>query len=111
MDPTNSKRQRTGSSSELVPCIKRSCPWFDDGNIILQAEFEQFKVYSGILSAKSEIFRDMFSIPQPVEGDGVVEGCHVVHLSDTAEEVRYVLDALYNGRSVVTPHLRPAHCS
>jgi hypothetical protein len=51
----------------------------------------------------------MFSLPQPVEGDEVVEECPVVCLSDTAEDVRYVLEALYNGRLAKTPHSGLVH--
>jgi len=71
--------------------------WFDDGNIILEAELTQFKVYRGILSRSSAIFRDMFEVPQPAE-DTTVDGCLVVHLSDSAEDLSYVLDALCHGR-------------
>ena len=39
-------------------------------------------------------------------GDEVVEGCPVVHLSDTAEDVQYVLGALYNGRLAEISYLR-----
>jgi hypothetical protein len=111
VNPRASKRQRTGSSSssEHGPQVKHSNPWFDDGNVILQAELAQFKVYSGILSSKSEVFRDMFSLPQPVGVDEVVEECPVVCLSDTAEDVRYVLEALYNGRLAETPHSGLGH--
>lgn len=108
MDPPigrPSKRARTDplpSETASVSNIKRSLPWFDDGNVILQVEMFQFKVYSGMLSAKSEVFRDMFSIPQPAGGDDMVDGCHIVHLSDDPEDVRYVLEALYNGRYITT---------
>jgi hypothetical protein len=48
----------------------------------------------------SGIFRQMFSLPQPMEVDGtLVEGCPIVHLqSDTAEDWAFVLKALYSGR-------------
>ncbi|KAI6000306.1 hypothetical protein F5J12DRAFT_894751 [Pisolithus orientalis] len=74
-------------------------PWFDDGNVILVAEGKCFKVYQGMLSVHSPIFRDMLSCPQPVgqeEMDG--EGCLVVHLRhDSASEVQQVLRALFYG--------------
>lgn len=106
MDSLNSlpsKRRRVDSptSTPTQLEITRSSPWFDDGNIILQAELAQFKVYSGILSATSEVFRDMLSMPQVVGGDNsdeMVEGCPVVCLPDAAEDIRYVLEALYSGR-------------
>lgn len=33
--------------------------WFDDGNVILQAESTLFKVYRGILVQNSTVFHDM----------------------------------------------------
>lgn len=33
--------------------------WFDDGNVILQAESTLFKVYRGILAQNSSVFHDM----------------------------------------------------
>ncbi|KAI6148828.1 hypothetical protein BKA82DRAFT_996951 [Pisolithus tinctorius] len=85
-------------------------PWFDDGNVILVAEGKCFKVYQGMLSVHSPIFRDMLSCPQPVgqeEMDG--EGCPVVHLRhDSASEVQQVLRALFYGEYItLSPRLMP----
>jgi hypothetical protein len=46
---------------ETETSVKPSKPWFDDGNIILQAGSAQFKVYKELLCTHSEVFRDMFS--------------------------------------------------
>jgi len=76
-----------------------SVPWFDDGNIILEAELTQFKVYRGILSANSEVFRDMFAIAQAGgNGEVEVEGCPVVHLQDKAADLRHVLEVLHDSK-------------
>ncbi|KIM82688.1 hypothetical protein PILCRDRAFT_819992 [Piloderma croceum F 1598] len=61
-------------------------PWFDDGNVLLQAQSTQFKVHRGVLSANSGVFRDMLTLPQPAVGrEQVVKG-PVVNLSDSAED-------------------------
>ncbi|KZP19036.1 hypothetical protein FIBSPDRAFT_828608 [Athelia psychrophila] len=74
----------------------RSDIWYDDGNIVLQAQNVQFKVHKSILAHSSSVFRDMFSVPQPPSQDThLVEGCPVVHLSDSAEDVSYILQALF----------------
>jgi hypothetical protein len=83
------------SSSQSSTTLKCSLPWFDDGNIVLEAELTQFRVYRGILSAHSAIFKDMFALAQS-SGEGYVEGCPVVHLSDSAEDVRIVLEVLHD---------------
>ncbi|KZP13430.1 hypothetical protein FIBSPDRAFT_753509 [Athelia psychrophila] len=76
--------------------ITRSDIWFEDGNVVIQAEGTHFRVYRGALAAHSPIFKDMFAMPQPPsEGEGTVEGCPVVHLSDTAADITIVLKALF----------------
>lgn len=81
---------------------KRSSVWFEDGNVVLQAENTQFRVYRGILCASSSIFKDMFSIPQPpLSKERLVEGCPVVYLPDSAIDVQYVLEALCQRRSAI----------
>jgi hypothetical protein len=91
------KRSRTDASNAEPPTPERGDPWLDDGNIVLQAGSEQFRVLRSILSASSSIFSDMFSIPQPVD-EKLVDGCPVVHVSDTAEDLHHVLKALFDRR-------------
>lgn len=83
-----------------VTDLVRSEIWLEDGNVVLQAEGTQFKVYRGILSLNSPVFKDMFSLPQPTSGEELVEGCPVVHLSDSAADVTYVLQAFFQRRCV-----------
>ena len=70
--------------------------WFKDGNIILIAETVGFKVHRGQLERHSEVFRDLFTIPQPPVQD-LFEGCPCVHLYDAPGDVLYLLLALYDG--------------
>lgn len=74
--------------------------WYEDGTVILIAEKTGFRVYRGLLAQHSEVFRDMFSLPQPTTAvsDTLFEGCPVVHLmDDIAEEIAEVLKILHNG--------------
>ncbi|KZP04394.1 hypothetical protein FIBSPDRAFT_405005 [Athelia psychrophila] len=74
----------------------RSDIWYDDGNVILQAEGTQFRVHKSILAQSSTVFNDMFSLPQPPAKDAeMLEGCPIVHLFDSAQEVRYILQAIF----------------
>ena len=103
--PLKRKRPETAEDESFVPASDpvRSDIWYEDGNVILQAENIQFRVHRGILAQCSTVFRDMFSFPQPPSSDvEMVEGCAVVHLSDTAEEVGYILKALCPQRCVIT---------
>lgn len=93
-----SKRKRVGEDTELsAPIVRtmRSDVWLEDGNIVIQAEGKQFKVYRGVLAMHSSVFKDMFSIPQPPSSETpTVEGYPLVHVSDSAEDVAVVLRAL-----------------
>lgn len=90
------KRQRTSSPSiDENSVFVRSTVWYDDGSVVLQAECTQFRVHRTLLCQNSTIFTDMFSIPQPSQEESLVEGCPLVRLSDSAEEVETVLRALY----------------
>lgn len=106
-DQPNPKRKRADdgsvddSHSPAEPI--RSDIWYEDGNVVLQAEGVQFRVHKSILAQSSSVFRDMFSFPQPPPSDEdmMIEGCPVVHLTDSAEEVRYVLQAIFERKCVV----------
>lgn len=114
MDAPPKKRKR-GEESEEQPSEDPPNPvapmrsgdiWYEDGNVILQAEDTQYKVYRGILVKSSSVFHDMFSFPQPPAGDGeLIDGCPVVRLSDAAEEVQYVLQALFESKCVADSSL------
>lgn len=76
--------------------VTRSDIWFQDGNIIIQAEQRQFKIHRGVLIAQSSVFGDMFSLPQPLSGEQeAVEGCPVVRVSDSAIDIDIALRALF----------------
>lgn len=101
---TISKRKRTDSSSEdaTAPVAPvRSDIWYDDGNVILQAGGLQFKVHKSILAQSSSVFKDMFGFPQPPAVDmDLVDGCPVVQISDSAEELKIVLEAIFQRKCV-----------
>jgi hypothetical protein len=92
------------SASELV---KDTAVWFTDGTIILRADNTMFRVYGGILSQASSVFKDMIAIGTPQsEGDpdstsGFYEGCPLVIMAgDTAHELRIFLLALHDSRYI-----------
>ncbi|TFK26534.1 hypothetical protein FA15DRAFT_667429 [Coprinopsis marcescibilis] len=86
--------------------------WFDDGNIILQAEDKQFKVHKSFLARHSKVLAGMLSAP----GSGVhnpncrtghaatysstggtsVDNCPVVTLPDSGEDWEELLTVLYD---------------
>lgn len=80
--------------------FSRSQLWWEDGNIIVEAETTRFRVYKGHLATHSEFFNELFLVPQPPtpDQDELVEGCPVVRVSDTAEDWEYILQALLERR-------------
>ncbi|KAI0669334.1 hypothetical protein C8Q78DRAFT_978161 [Trametes maxima] len=84
----------------FAPDVFRSECWYEDGNIVLIAECVAFRVHRGLLAQHSTIFHDLFSVPQPcTDASELIEGCPVVHLSDTSDDVERLLRALYDGPS------------
>ncbi|TCD68730.1 hypothetical protein EIP91_010014, partial [Steccherinum ochraceum] len=103
-DPRPPKRPRLHSQADFSQPLRermktkyeRGDLWLDDGNIVLVAEGTAFRVHQSILSRNSEVFRDMFTLPQP-EGTETCHGCPVVHLQDSKKELLHVLLALFDG--------------
>lgn len=79
--------------------------WYPDGTIIIVAQGIGFRIYKGLLAEASEIFRDMFDnatpTPQPsqVKKSALhVDICPAVTVTDTAAEIRSLLNVLLHGR-------------
>ena len=96
-------------TKEIPPPFTRHADlWFSDGSVVLRAEETLFRVHMSQLSRHSVFFRDLFSLPQPASSDklsnvdpsgvlSTVEGCPVLHLDDSAQDVANLLIALYDG--------------
>ncbi|KAH9932276.1 uncharacterized protein B0H18DRAFT_52418 [Fomitopsis serialis] len=48
--------------------------WYPDGSVVLLAQNVGFKVYRGLLAEQSEVFADLFTLPQPPEAQAL-EDC------------------------------------
>lgn len=83
-------------STPAEPSLERvSELWFEDGTLIIRAADCLFRIYRGILSSRSSVFRDMLSMPPP-EHQETVDGCLVVRLLDSAADTKYFLLALHH---------------
>ncbi|KAH9833975.1 uncharacterized protein C8Q71DRAFT_770391 [Rhodofomes roseus] len=76
--------------------------WFADGNVVLEAKGHVFRIYQGLLAHNSEIFRDLFTVPQPTSME-TYEGCPIVHLTDRPEDLRHLLRVIYHGNRYYRP--------
>ena len=70
--------------------------WFADGNVVIIAGSTAFKVHRGQLERHSEVFKDLFTIPQPAVQE-VFDGSPWVELHDAPADVLHLLMALYDG--------------
>ncbi|KAJ7816951.1 hypothetical protein B0H14DRAFT_2374338 [Mycena olivaceomarginata] len=75
--------------------ITRSEIWYEDGNVVLQAESKQFRVHWSILTGQSSFFKNLQGLPQPDENQLCVDGCPVVELPDSVVDVEYLMKGLY----------------
>ncbi|TCD60634.1 hypothetical protein EIP91_009751 [Steccherinum ochraceum] len=102
LDTSASSTQASGSGANQVQIV-RGGVWFEDGSVVLIAQGKGFKVYKGILAHNSEIFRDMFNIPQPEEPE-TLDGCPVVHMQDDVSDLECFLSALCHNTSRLLDH-------
>ncbi|KAF9527872.1 hypothetical protein CPB83DRAFT_855338 [Crepidotus variabilis] len=87
---------KEGQHPDRFANLVRSDFWFTDGNIVIIAGSAAFKVHRGQLERHSEVFSDLFAIPQPQDVESI-EGCAFVELQDCPSDVFYFLSALYDG--------------
>ena len=101
------KRRRTEDNDD--PNVIRSKIWFEDGNVIIQAESTQFRVHISVLSMHSKVLKDCFGIPQPKEQESV-EGCPIVCMPDKAADIECVFSLLYGDvdQCVIHPFAVPS---
>lgn len=94
IDPTTHKYTPEHSASPVVDL------WFEDGNLILKAEKSLFRIYGGLLAARSSVFKDMLAFPPPAEGNEMFEGCPIVTVYDSAKDMNFFLKAVFDSRCV-----------
>ncbi|KAL1712089.1 hypothetical protein EV715DRAFT_268134 [Schizophyllum commune] len=96
------KRQRTDTEGADTLSTPTRCQqfWFEDGSVVLCVGSTPgamlFRVHKTILANNSEIFKDMFSIPQP-PGQEHIDDCPVIRLPDDPTRIwMELLAALYD---------------
>ncbi|KAJ7059583.1 hypothetical protein C8F01DRAFT_1145027 [Mycena amicta] len=67
--------------------------WFPDANLVIQAEHTVFRVYGHFLGRHSSVFADMLALPPPPDAE-TYQGCALVRLPDSADDVCHFLKAL-----------------
>ena len=83
--------------------------WFEDGTITIRVEHAEFRVYGGILAARSSVFKDMLSFPQPQPSTKIhmLKGsAPLISLQDPVEDVHAFLSSIFDSSWVVLPECR-----
>ncbi|KAJ7184646.1 hypothetical protein C8R46DRAFT_1064708 [Mycena filopes] len=78
-----------------MDCVQSKDVWFDDGSLIIEVQNVLYRVSRSILSGRSSVFADMFSIPQPADAE-TRDGCPVVHLHDASADLTVFLRAIFD---------------
>ncbi|KAJ7613886.1 hypothetical protein DFH06DRAFT_1344430 [Mycena polygramma] len=99
--PLRTPARRRSPSKRHINVV-RSELWFADGNVVIIASSVAFKVHRGQLRRHSEVFDDLFSIPQPKDQE-LYDGSPWVEVYDCPSDVLYFLRALYDGLYFKTP--------
>ncbi|KAI5829962.1 hypothetical protein K523DRAFT_240925 [Schizophyllum commune Tattone D] len=67
--------------------------WFSDGNIVIRVGERVCRVHQSILAANSPVLADVFSVPQPRDGE-MYEGLPMMSFPDPPEEVLHWLKSM-----------------
>ena len=85
------------SSDETPPTLdlkRHEEFWLYDGSVVLAVGDTLFRVHKTVLANHSEVFADLFTVPQPA-GEDTIDGCHIVRLHDSREDFVDLLRAMY----------------
>ena len=100
-DAPRNKRPRNdendGPGQHSVPPKRDADVWLADGHIVIVAQGFAFRVLKSILAQRSEVFRDLFTLPVPETADSL-DGCPLVHVSDSPYDLRHLLLVLCCGK-------------
>ncbi|KAF8148283.1 hypothetical protein B0H34DRAFT_668990 [Crassisporium funariophilum] len=69
--------------------------WFDDGNIVFQAENRQFRLHKSIIALRSSVFKEILSVQSIGKEEDLVDDCVVIQLSDGAILAEFFFTAIY----------------
>ena len=99
------KRARVNEDEKTPDLQKDEEVWLSDGNIVVVAANKiAFRVHKSILALQSEVFSDLFSLPGADEATPeTMDGCPVVHVSDSPDDIRRLFLVLCCGKKCATP--------
>lgn len=96
----SSKRMRA-DEEPATDIKKHTRHWFAQGDVVLLAKDDVvgFRLHHDVLSMQSEIFKDILSLPSHAQENERIQGCSVVHLQDSSEDLETLFDIFYDGET------------
>ncbi|KAI9441870.1 hypothetical protein H4582DRAFT_1849548 [Lactarius indigo] len=89
------KEEPTSENTESDPPSVPSCLDISDADIIVQSSDKvNFRVRKSVLAMASPFFKDLLSLPQPLD-DKLVDGLPVIRLSEDADLLNSLVSLLY----------------
>ena len=83
-------------SDETMRLTRKPELWFDDGNVVFQAQNTVFRVHKSVLRRESAFFEDMFSLPQSTTLEETYDGYPLIKVQDNAEDMAILLLVIFD---------------
>ena len=88
--------------SDTAPLVAHPVHYYEDGNLILVVENTKFRLWRSMLAHKSEVMKDMLSVPQAPQNDiatgkaaqEMIDGVPAITLTDDLKVFTILLDIL-----------------
>ncbi|KZT11953.1 uncharacterized protein LAESUDRAFT_670134 [Laetiporus sulphureus 93-53] len=97
-DADKSKAKSVPESKSATDFTPNTEIWYSDGSVVLVAKNIAYRVHATIMAAHCEVFKDMFSMPQPSVSDPDAEtheDVPVLRLQDDPVDLKHLLKAIY----------------
>ncbi|KAF9477719.1 hypothetical protein BDN70DRAFT_907115 [Pholiota conissans] len=78
-----------------MPIVRHPEFYFSDGSVVIIVEKTAFRVHQSVLARHSDVFNDMWDVPQPNKVE-LYDGCPTVILSDSVNDFVDVMRVIYD---------------
>lgn len=86
--------------SSIAEIQRSSDFWFKSGDFVLVASQKvAYRLHGDVLGRKSKVFHDLLdldAVPRP-ESEDTMDGCPIVHITDSPDDFNMFLSFLYDG--------------
>lgn len=99
---SSSETQIADGGTDDLRTTRHTGLWFEDGNIVIQAQHTVYKVHKSLLCRESPLFADTLSLPQSAVQvpDEVYDACPLLRVQEPAEGITVLLQALFDPKYV-----------